>query len=128
MEGYAQIAALLKAVAHPARLQILAALRQGEACVCHLEMVLGYRQAYISQQLMRLREAGLVVDRREGMYVFYTLANDAIARMLDVAQETADALARAKGKQLQLPLLPQGAAPGCTCLLCQPKGADAQVA
>ncbi|MBX3061322.1 MAG: winged helix-turn-helix transcriptional regulator [Anaerolineae bacterium] len=38
-----------KALAHPVRLQILAVLRQGEACVCHLEVILQRRQAYISQ-------------------------------------------------------------------------------
>ncbi|MEW6406696.1 MAG: permease [Chloroflexota bacterium] len=43
---------------HPARLGILDLLREGEACVCHMEAVFGYRQAYISQQLMVLRDAG----------------------------------------------------------------------
>lgn len=128
MNGYEYMATILKALGHPVRLQILAVLQQGEACVCHLEAVLGYRQAYISQHLMRLREAGLVVDRREGMYVLYALANDAIAGMLDVVQETAAALAQAKGRQLRLPLPLQGAVPGCTCLQCQPKGADTWVA
>ena len=46
-------------------------LRDGEQCVCHLEAVLGCRQAYISQHLMVLREAGLVEDRRDGARIFY---------------------------------------------------------
>jgi ArsR family transcriptional regulator len=62
---------LLKALAHPARLAIVAALGQHEVCVCHLEAVLGLRQAYLSQQLMSLREAGLVLDRRAGHNVYY---------------------------------------------------------
>jgi DNA-binding transcriptional ArsR family regulator len=67
MNGYLKMSGLLKALGHPVRLRILQELRQQEACVCHLEAVLRQRQAYISQQLMRLREAGLVEDRREGM-------------------------------------------------------------
>ena len=82
MDGYDQVAEIGKALGHPVRLQILQVLREEEACVCHLEAILGQRQAYISQHLMRLREAGLVVDRREGMNVFYSLANEAIGSLL----------------------------------------------
>ncbi len=60
-------------MAHPVRLQILDMLRQGETCVCHIENALGKRQPYISQQLMGLREAGLVDSRKEGLQVFYRL-------------------------------------------------------
>jgi DNA-binding transcriptional ArsR family regulator len=57
---YTDAAVRFKALAHPVRLQILDMLRSGEVCVCHMEAVLGKRQAYISQQLMVLRDAGLV--------------------------------------------------------------------
>src|SRR5690349_29500 len=50
-------ARLFHALMHPARLTILNTLRDGEACVCHLEARLGYRQAYLSQQLAALRAA-----------------------------------------------------------------------
>jgi ArsR family transcriptional regulator len=63
MDAYEYQAALLKALAHPVRLQILDILRDGEQCVCHIEAVLGLRQAYILQQLMLLRKAGLLADR-----------------------------------------------------------------
>ncbi len=78
-------AQLFKLLGHPARLAILNILRDGEQCVCHLEAVLGYRQAYISQHLMSLREAGLVQDRREGPNVFYRVAEPAIFRVIDAA-------------------------------------------
>jgi DNA-binding transcriptional ArsR family regulator len=55
---------LFRALMHPARLAILDLLRAGEACVCHLEAHLGYRQAYLSQQLAILRTAGLIRDSR----------------------------------------------------------------
>jgi ArsR family transcriptional regulator len=72
---YTEQADWLKAAAHPVRLQILNMLRQGEICVCHIENALGKRQAYVSQQLMVLREAGLVHSRKEGLQVFYRLAD-----------------------------------------------------
>ena len=42
---------IFKVLTHPARLAILEILRDGEHCVCHMEAYLGFRQAYISQQL-----------------------------------------------------------------------------
>lgn len=79
---YQQQTALLKALAHPVRLQILDMLRQGELCVCHIERAINKRQAYISQQLMVLREVGLVGNRKEGLQVYYSLANPTIGEML----------------------------------------------
>lgn len=96
MNSFRDEATLLKVLAHPARLAILAALRQGEACVCHLEALLGWRQAYISQQLMALRAAGLVADRREGWNVYYRVARPEVYAVLDAlhqvvpVQETLD--------------------------------------
>lgn len=70
-----QIAAPLTAIASPQRIAILLAIGKGEACVCHLETALGWRQAYISQHLMALRKADILKDRREGRYVYYRLKN-----------------------------------------------------
>ena len=83
MTTYDQLAARFKALAHPVRLQILDMLRSGEACVCHMETALGKRQAYISQQLMVLRDAELVDTRKDGLQVFYCLADDITATLLD---------------------------------------------
>ncbi|MGE5250708.1 MAG: ArsR/SmtB family transcription factor [Bacteroidota bacterium] len=82
-----QIAAPLGAIASPQRLAILLAIGKGEACVCHLEAALGWRQAYISQHLMVLRKAGILQDRREGRYIFYRLANESVLDLvLDAAR------------------------------------------
>lgn len=81
---YTQRANQLKALAHPVRLHILDILRQGEICVCHVEKALGKRQAYVSQQLMVLREAGLVDSRKDGLQVYYWLANDEIGTWLNL--------------------------------------------
>lgn len=74
-----------KLLSHPVRLQILDILRRNPECVCHLEAVLGKPQPYISQQLRVLREAGVIVDNKEGLNVFYQLADPEIAALLNVA-------------------------------------------
>lgn len=89
MDGYERTAEILKVLGHPVRLQIVEALGEDEACVCHLEALLGQRQAAISQHLMRLRGAGLVVDRRDGLNVYYALADDGIATLVEAAVEAA---------------------------------------
>lgn len=68
---------------HPVRLAILDILRDGEQCVCHMEAILGLRQAYISQHLMVLREAGLVDDRRDGWNIFYHVSRREIYKVAD---------------------------------------------
>jgi ArsR family transcriptional regulator len=80
-------AQLLKVLTHPARLAILAILRDGEHCVCHIEAHLGYRQSYLSQQLAVLREAGLIQDRRDGWNIYYRVANPQIYAVLDAVQQ-----------------------------------------
>jgi ArsR family transcriptional regulator len=70
-----KISRLLKAISQPERLKILLAIGEGEACVCHLEAALAQRQVYISQQLIALRYAGVVSDRKDAYFLppFYQL-------------------------------------------------------
>lgn len=86
-----QVADLYKTLGQPARLSILLAIGSGEACVCHLEAALKFRQAYISQHLMALREAGLVDSRRDGRNIYYRLRDPG---MLDVIRATGDWLVK----------------------------------
>lgn len=81
-----EAAELFKALAHPTRVAILEVLRHGEECVCHLEAILGKRQAYISQQLMILRAAGLVLDRRDGLNMFYRVVRPEVFAVLDATR------------------------------------------
>jgi ArsR family transcriptional regulator len=81
-----QISMPLEAIASPPRIAILLAIGKGEACVCHLETALGWRQAYISQHLMSLRKADILQDRRAGRYIFYRLKDTAL---LDVITTSA---------------------------------------
>ncbi len=85
MGGFEESARLFKTLMHPVRLEILEALRDGEHCVCHIEAALGYRQAYISQQLSVMREAGLVQDRRDGWNIYYRVTQPQVFALLDVA-------------------------------------------
>ena len=80
--SYKGAAALYRSLAHPVRLQILDELRRSEACVCHLQAVLGRPQAYVSQQLRVLREAGIVQDDKDGLLVYYRLSNPRVERVL----------------------------------------------
>jgi ArsR family transcriptional regulator len=85
-DPYDQQAQILKLLTHPARLAILDILRDGEHCVCHMEAHLGYRQAYLSQQIAVLREAGLIQDRRDGWNIFYRVTDPRIYAILDAVQ------------------------------------------
>lgn len=110
-----QIAAPLAAIASPQRVAILIAIGTGEACVCHLEAMLGWRQAYISQHLMALRKADLLRDRREGRYIYYRLKDASLldlvlasARLSGLATESVSALINTQIN------------PSCECPHCAP--------
>lgn len=83
LPGPAALAAAVeraRALADPTRLSVLLALRAGEElCGCDLAWILGRSQALMSHHLRALREAGLVVSRREARMVFYSLTAEAIA-------------------------------------------------
>ncbi len=99
MDSHHAQARLLRVLAHPTRLRLLGALRRGEECVCHLTAVVGQRQAYVSQQLMFLRQAGLLADRKEGSRVYYRIKDKAILRVLDAVGAIAGADGAGQGAQ-----------------------------
>lgn len=84
MNIYDGTASKLKVMGHPVRLRILDMLRRGETCVCHIEQALDRRQAYVSQQLMTLRDASLVDSRKDGLQVYYRLIDDQVVELLDL--------------------------------------------
>jgi ArsR family transcriptional regulator len=69
---------LLKALADPARLQIMAALREADdpVCVCDFTAALGLSQPTISHHIGKLRQAGLVKVTKDGIWSFYEVAPD----------------------------------------------------
>ena len=72
-----RIALLCNALADEARVEIVARLLDGEKCVCDLTDALETGQSRLSYHLRVLKDAGLVTDRREGRWSYYTLARDA---------------------------------------------------
>jgi DNA-binding transcriptional ArsR family regulator len=72
----------LKALSHHTRLIILCLLTEGEKTVGQLEESLGIQQAMVSQQLARLRLDGLVLSRRDGRLVYYSVAHPDTAALL----------------------------------------------
>jgi len=70
-----------RALAHPARLRILAMLRTGELCVCQVTEVLGLAPSTVSAHLRELRLAGLIRERKEGRWVHVELADGGPAAM-----------------------------------------------
>jgi ArsR family transcriptional regulator len=110
-----QIATPLNAIASPQRIAILLLIGKGEACVCHLEASLGWRQAYISQHLMALRKADILQDRREGRYIFYSLKD---ASILDLV--TASATLSGLSAEIVSTLINTQIHPSCECPQCAP--------
>lgn len=110
-----QIAAPLTAIASPQRIAILLAIGTGEACVCHLETALGWRQAYISQHLMALRKADILQDRREGRYVFYKLKNAGFLNLISSAAILSGLPAEAFATSVNTRTYP-----ACECPQCAP--------
>ena len=110
-----KISTPLTAIASPQRIAILIAIGTGEACVCHLETALGWRQAYISQHLMSLRKADILLDRREGRYVFYRLKD---ASLLDLI--TASARLSGLSAESVSSLINTQFHPSCECPQCAP--------
>ncbi len=110
-----RISAPLTSIASSQRIAILLAIGMGEACVCHLETALGWRQAYISQHLMSLRKADILLDRREGRYVFYRLKD---ASLLDLI--TASARLSGLSAESVSALINTQFHPSCECPQCVP--------
>src|SRR4051794_37510699 len=70
-------ARLLRAFADPVRLRVLNLLVDREVCVCHIHEALDLPQPTVSRHLAYLRKAGVVVGRKEGLWVHYRLAEPA---------------------------------------------------
>lgn len=97
--GTGTLDARFKALSDAKRLAILDVLRDGEACVCELTEAMDVSQSLLSFHLKKLKEAGLVRDRREGRWAYYRLDSEGLSQLRD----RLDALAGA---------VEEGASPG----------------
>ena len=82
--------ALFRCLADDTRLRaVMLIVREGELCVCELVAALGDSQPKISRHLAQLRAAGLLLDRRQGLWVYYRLNPQLPSWVVDVLQTTA---------------------------------------
>lgn len=80
-------AEFFKALAHPIRIQILDCLRDGEKGVNELSEILRIEPANVSQQLAILRVRNIVIGRKAGSNVYYSVSDSTVFRLLDVARK-----------------------------------------
>ena len=77
-------ASVFQALAHPTRIAIIEILRYGELSTRTLQERLGIEQANLSQHLAILRSRQLVLNRKDGNQVFYSLRNPVLMELLDI--------------------------------------------
>jgi ArsR family transcriptional regulator len=88
--------ALFRALSDETRLRCLTLLqREGELCVCELTHALAATQPKVSRHLAQLREAGIVADRRQGLWVYYRLHPELPNWAGEVLRATAEGVAEA---------------------------------
>lgn len=73
MNTIEQMAQQLKAVSDPNRLKLLACLKKGEVCVCDFVDVLQISQPAVSQQVKKLKDAGIILERKKGTWKHFRL-------------------------------------------------------
>ena len=78
---------LFKLFGDSTRLRILWALKDNEICVDGISTAIGVSQSAVSHQLRVLKEANLVRSRRDGKWIYYTLCDDHIVSLLNIAIE-----------------------------------------
>jgi ArsR family transcriptional regulator len=84
-----RVARLFHALSDETRLSIIRRLRLGERCVCDLTDALDAAQSRLSFHLKVLKDAGLVADRKEGRWTYYTLDQEALNDMAEMLGELA---------------------------------------
>ena len=86
-ELFQKLAEFFKMIGDPTRTKILFALDQNEMCVCDIANVLGMTKSSISHQLATLKQSGIVKYRKEGKEVYYTLDDEHVKQVFEIAIE-----------------------------------------
>ena len=89
-DAYKQKAGMIKALGHPSRLAMVEALAEGELCVCDLQELVGSDISTVSKHLTVLKAAGIVSDRKQGQWVYYSLRTPCIVGFLDCLDSVMD--------------------------------------
>lgn len=84
---YGRKAEILKALAHPTRLEIIAGLLGGECNVTKIQRELGLPQSTVSQHLRVLKSVGIVKGRREGTMICYSVVDEQVRRIMGIIEK-----------------------------------------
>jgi DNA-binding transcriptional ArsR family regulator len=95
----ADAAAMIRVLGHPDRLRIVECLEDAERTVSELQAELESAQAAVSQQLARMRAAGIVRGRRDGANVWYSIADERVVQMLNCLRNCNLQGPRVRGRQ-----------------------------
>lgn len=87
MNRFEKISDVLKALAHPARLRIVLGLKINECNVSEIQKKMGLPQSTISQHLKILKNAGIIVGRREGTKVCYKVIDQCARRIVEILEK-----------------------------------------
>jgi DNA-binding transcriptional ArsR family regulator len=80
---YDEMAELLKTIAHPVRICIIRGLlEKGECNVTYMQSCLGTPQSTVSQHIQKLKAAGIIEGRRNGLEVYYKVKDDKVAELI----------------------------------------------
>lgn len=94
------IAQRFRALAEPARLQLLHCMRRGEMTVTDLVDETGFGQANVSKHLQLLHTLGFVTRRKDGLFTYYALADRSVFTLCDIMCSRLDTEARARRRVL----------------------------
>lgn len=86
-ESYCNIAEFFKIVGDPTRCKIISALQNSEMCVCDLANVLEMSKSSISHQLRKMKDRGIVKNRKSGKEVYYSLDDEHVAEIFLLTME-----------------------------------------
>ncbi|MCB2200810.1 metalloregulator ArsR/SmtB family transcription factor [bacterium] len=78
---------LFAVLGQPTRLKLLYMLRDGEKCVCEITPAMKEDQSVVSRHLIKLRDMGLLEWRKEGVSVYYWIAEQRVFRLLELADD-----------------------------------------
>jgi len=93
---YEAQAEYFKALSHPVRIRIVHYLKKGERCVCEIVPYLKEEQSNVSRHLSALKRAGILSSRKEGVSVYYSIKDENVYEILDIALCSMEKTAREK--------------------------------
>lgn len=111
----ADLVYILKALADENRIRILNLLRNGELCVCDIEVVLGITQSNTSRHLNRLKVAGIIASEKKSQWVYYKLNDETFVKSPFLSIIINDEMSKIERCRKDLELLEKIKASGRCC-------------